>query len=209
MQVGGAERLALLSNCVSPGDRVQVWADANSGVCALEAIAATSRMWVVLSPDASRGFSGEGQLLEMLARSDWRDATARVQGELRWQSKLDAAGMAARLGVDVARVDAALAALGARGLVGYDAREGAYFHRELPFDADAVDLLQPRLRAAKKLLHGGVERLSPQEHLVAGSDVKHHVRLDEQGDRCTCAWFAKHQNARGPCKHILAAHLSR
>jgi hypothetical protein len=42
---------------------------------------------------------------------------------------------------------------------------------------------------------------------VAGTDVMHLVRLRADGDKCTCAWFSKHQGQRGPCKHILAARM--
>ena len=27
--------------------------------------------------------------------------------------------------------------------------------------------------------------------------------------RCTCPWYGKHRDDRGPCKHILATVLSR
>jgi len=27
--------------------------------------------------------------------------------------------------------------------------------------------------------------------------------------KCTCAWYLKHQNSRGPCKHILAVKLKK
>ena len=40
-----------------------------------------------------------------------------------------------------------------------------------------------------------------------GTEVRHHVRLLPEGDRCSCPWFSKHQGQRGPCKHILAAQL--
>jgi len=27
--------------------------------------------------------------------------------------------------------------------------------------------------------------------------------------KCTCAWYLKHQNSRGSCKHILAVKLKK
>jgi uncharacterized Zn finger protein len=38
--------------------------------------------------------------------------------------------------------------------------------------------------------------------------VMHRVELDAGGGRCTCPWFAKHENERGACKHVLAVELS-
>jgi hypothetical protein len=44
---------------------------------------------------------------------------------------------------------------------------------------------------------------------VRGRDTVHIVRHTQDGDRCTCVWFATHSTGRGACKHILAARLSR
>src|SRR5207344_2916132 len=107
---------------------------------------------------------------------------------------------------------AALSVLGARGLVGYDLAESQYFHRELPFDLSRVEMLQPRLKEARKLLERQGVQIVKQagdriEALVAGSGVEHRVRLSAEGARCTCPWFAKHQGQRGPCKHVLALQI--
>ncbi len=74
---------------------------------------------------------------------------------------------------------------------------------------EAVESMQPRLLAARKLVAEGGVALGPDgaDAWVRGSDVEHHVRLGEEGPKCTCAWYAKHRNERGPCKHILAARL--
>jgi hypothetical protein len=110
--------------------------------------------------------------------------------------------------VDPAPMRKALLILGARGLVGFDVGEGAFFHRELPFDLSRVEQLQPRLLAARALLaKGGIVPGESGELFVPGTDVTHRVRLLDEGARCTCPWFAKHQGDRGPCKHILAAQL--
>jgi uncharacterized Zn finger protein len=87
-----------------------------------------------------------------------------------------------------------------------------YFHRELPFDLARVEMLQPRLKDARKLLERQgvqiVKRDNDQiEALVAGTGVEHRVRLSSDQARCTCPWFAKHQGTRGPCKHVLAVQI--
>ena len=82
----------------------------------------------------------------------------------------------------------------------------------MPFDLERVEQLQPRLKNARKLLEaGGVRVLTDSagetDVEVAGTDVMHTVRLRTAGDKCTCPWYSKYQGQRGPCKHILAAHL--
>src|SRR5207244_3983860 len=96
-----------------------------------------------------------------------------------------------------AAVRVALAKLGARGLVGYDLAEGAYFHRELPFDLSQVERLQPRLIDARKLLAEKGVQISTRtdalvEAWVRGTDCEHWVRITSDGARCTCPWYSKH-----------------
>ena len=96
--------------------------------------------------------------------------------------------------------------------MGYDLARGAYFHRELPFDMSLIEEMHPRLKSARKIIEGGGVRILRQaddliEAEVPGTDVTHRVRLSAQGDRCTCPWHAKHQGARGPCKHVLAVQI--
>ena len=110
--------------------------------------------------------------------------------------------------------ESAAVAIGARGLAGYDCSTGRYFHRELPFDLERVEAMQPRLLDARQLLADNRVRRLPgsgdgDDFAVDGSDVVHHVRLRADSDRCSCPWFSKQQGERGPCKHILAARLLR
>jgi hypothetical protein len=105
-----------------------------------------------------------------------------------------------------------LAALGSRGLVGFDLAEGAYFHRELPFDLELVESLHPRLNDARKLVAGGGVRVFRRdgeriEAVVPGTDVEHRVVLAGETATCTCPWHAKHKGERGPCKHVLAVQI--
>ena len=171
------------------------------------------RVTLLVSPEAQRGFSGEGQVLETLAGSAWQQALPRVRAELRWQNEIDVGRVAAATRLSITEVEGALAALGARGLAGYDRATGRYFHRELPFDLDRVEALQPRLLDARELLAGSKVRLlqtidaGSHDFAVDGREVVHHVRLRAGQDRCSCPWFSKLQGERGPCKHILAARL--
>ncbi|GHT26385.1 hypothetical protein FACS18942_03750 [Planctomycetales bacterium] len=88
----------------------------------------------------------------------------------------------------------------------------SYYHRVLPFDLDLVEQLQPRLLNARKLIDENKVRITLKskertEAFVQGTDAEYFVRLTEDGAKCTCQWYAKHQGSRGPCKHILAAEL--
>ena len=57
------------------------------------------------------------------------------------------------------RSQTALGALGAAGRVGYDLAAGAFFHRELPYDREALEGMHPRLLGARELVDDGAVRL--------------------------------------------------
>ena len=103
----------------------------------------------------------------------------------------------------------ALGHLGAAGRVGFDVAEGGYFHRELPFDPAALESMHPRLRDARQLVDAGAVRLEGDVGYVRSGDAEHVVRRTPEGLRCTCPWYGKYRDARGPCKHLLAVELAR
>ncbi|MFK0243427.1 SWIM zinc finger family protein [Amycolatopsis azurea] len=126
-----------------------------------------ARLVVTLSPEASRGFSGEGGWLNALAAG------------------LDAPELVA-------------------GRAGHDVVDGTWFPRELPSGGAPAN---GRLAKARGLVAAGAVRSLPDggyEITRAGSVQR--VRLSPAG--CTCAWWAKHQESRGPCSHVLAARMS-
>jgi len=80
-----------------------------------------------------------------LARPPSELVVAKVRASLKWQSELDAGRLAGELGLDAAEVEGrGFAILGSRGLAGFDSGSHRYFHRELPFDLDKVEDMQPR-----------------------------------------------------------------
>jgi len=213
VRVQGTDRLRVIEPLLHEATTLRIWADDHAGTSAWEVQYLAGRFFFMLSPEPYRGFSGEGQLLELLAGSHWKAALPQVRAELAWQSAINVGAVAKRTGLTIEQVETSLAALGARGLAGYDLSTGRYFHRELPFDMSLIDLLQPRLKSAKKVLaEHGVRLISragseAAELMVAGTGVDHRVRLLPAGDRCSCPWFSKYQGQRGPCKHILAARI--
>jgi hypothetical protein len=212
VRIAGVERLLVLEDLVRHARKLRIYASDTTEASGWELVTDDARFHLVVSPEVWRGFSGEGQALTELAADPVADATHRVRGALRWQSRLDADALARECDLPRREALLGLASLGAAGIVGYDLAEGAYFHRELPYDLSRLEALHPRLRDARKLVAEGGVRIERQDAdgvdaWVRGSDVEHRVRLTPEGARCTCPWWSKHQGDRGPCKHVLAAQL--
>jgi len=183
-----------------------------SGTSAFELDFGMARFMLMLSPAAARGFSGEGQLLATLGEPDVDAALARVRATLAWQSELRGTDLARHLNLPEASVNAALALLAAEGLVGFDPRQGSYFHRVLPFDLSRIEGRQPRLTAARELLAAGAVTVKVVhdgriEATVRSEDLAHRVRLDGEDFHCTCVWHARTGGESGPCKHVLAVMI--
>lgn len=214
VRVGGVQRLHILDNLARHAKKLVIYADEQNDASAWEFVLGEARFTLALSPDSSRGFSGEGQVLADLAGPRSDEPLPRVRASLSWDTRIKVDALAESCQFDRDTVTRALAVLAARGIVGYDLAEGAYFHRELPFDMALVEALQPRLGDARKLINSGGVRLERTdqttgriEAAVKGTEVEHLVRIGPDGERCSCPWYAKHQNARGPCKHILAVQI--
>jgi len=216
VKAGGLERLSVLDSVARHARRLRVHAREDGQASAWElslgsSTEETARFWLLLSADVWRGLSGEGVALPALAAAQ-KEHVPAVRAALKWQANLAADDLGQQLGLEAPEVESALTTLGARGLVGYDLAEQRYFHRELPFALDLVEAVQPRLEGARKLVDsGGVTIVSHDgeraDASVAGSGVQHRVRLEPDGARCTCPWFAKHRGQRGPCKHVLAVQI--
>jgi hypothetical protein len=164
---------------------------------------------LLLSPAPWRGFSGEGGILEALAAPGAEDAGAAVLEFLGWQPVISTGVLQTRTGLAAHRITQGLAHLGASGKVGFDLVEGAYFHRELPLDAERTVKDYPRLAAARRIAaNGGVIRQDTYWEVPAGVGTYVHKIWEVDGSyRCTCPWWHEHRGSRGPCKHVLAVQL--
>ncbi len=213
IRVLGTERIRAIEPLLNTAEKLRIWYDEEAGTSGWEIVSDAGKLFLMISPEVYRGFSGEGQVLKKLAIGDWKKALPQVQAGLSWQSRVSVTDLEKQTAFDRESIEAALAVLGSRGLAGYDVTSGKYFHRILPFELDKVEQLQPRLKGANKLLESGnVEILKSMEKNefdlgVGGTDVTHYVRLRADQDKCTCPWFSKYQGQRGPCKHILAARM--
>ncbi|MFJ9819020.1 SWIM zinc finger family protein [Streptomyces sp. NPDC101151] len=213
----GPERLAALQRVLRHAKALRVYGPAVGGAATTAATAAAwevvlpgMRLTLTLSPDASRGFSGEGGVLDALATEEAAGDAELIAVLLAWEPRIDVADLAAASGLAPERVRAALVRLGTSGRVGYDTAEAAYFHRELPYDAGRVEKHNPRLRAAGALLAAGAVSLDGALATVTAEDGHLHRVRDEAGVlTCSCLWWAKYRGGRGPCKHALAVRMVR
>ncbi len=202
---GGIERLRILAEVARHATEVEVYSGAD-GATAWQLQTDDGRLFLVLSPQASRGFSGEGQVLDSLATNS--SVTSRLHALLRWRRDLTPRALADELQASERDVIGALGELGTSGLVGYDLAAGAYFHRELPFDMSNVQRLHPRLNGARELARTGAVEMDAQGAWVRGRHADYYVRHDAGGQwRCSCPWASRHGDSRGPCKHVLAAEI--
>jgi hypothetical protein len=203
----GPDRLRVLEPLARFATGMRVYAPAASTLpvaSAWELVCPGMRFVVALSPEVSRGFSGEGAVLGDLADASAADDAELVGASLVWEPRIDTVRLAAHARLPEHRVQRALNHLGAAGRVGYDLADEAYFHRELPYGRTALEAMHPRLRDARTLAERGAVTLTADGALVDG----HRVTRKAGGVGCTCPWWGKHRGGRGPCKHVLAAEIA-
>jgi hypothetical protein len=211
VRVVAAERLRALEIPARHATRLVVYGH-ESGASAWSLEFPDSRLVVVLSPEPSRGLSGEGALLGDSLTSD-ASVDARLLAALRWNGRFAAEDVARELELEAATVGETLARLAADGLVGYDLADGGYFYRALPITRNDSAARQPRLAGARELVDSRRVRIedSPDGEtraVVTGRDGDYLVSIHDDEATCTCAWFGKHGRDRGPCRHVLAVQMT-
>ncbi|MFJ9682139.1 SWIM zinc finger family protein [Streptomyces sp. NPDC101194] len=208
----GPERLVALQRVLRHATALRVYGPAADGAAtasAWEAVLPGMRLTLTLSPDASRGFSGEGGVLDALATDDAAADAELVSVLLAWEPRIEPADLAEQSGLTTERVRAALTRLGTAGRVGYDLADATYFHRDLPYDADRAERHNPRLVAARQLADSGAVVLDRDVATVASAERRYQVREKDGVLSCTCQWWVDHRGRRGPCKHALAVRMVR
>jgi hypothetical protein len=211
----GVERLSVLQPLLRHATAVRLYAPADAegepAAVAWELRLSGMRLVVMLSPDAYRGFSGEGGVLGDLASGTAADDAADLLSMLpAWEPKAEVAGLSRQAGLPPGRVRAALTVLGASGQIGYDLAEEAFFFRQLPWSEGDAEAYNPRLRAARALVADGAVRLDGAAARVGTGESVNLVRADPAGRlSCTCQWWARYRGGRGPCRHVLAVRMVR
>lgn len=212
--LAGPERLRLLEKLLPFAKLLRVYGpppthQRQSDPSAWELELEGARVVFTLSPELFRGYSGEGGVLSDLTAAD-EGVVEEIADSLHGEPEIDVDEVSSATGITTASVRTALGALGAAGRVGYDLARNAYFHRELPYDREALESMHPRLLGARELVAQGAVRLSDDGGAtVQSGNAEYVVRIENGAPRCTCAWFAKHGGERGPCKHVLAVQHAR
>ena len=181
LAVGGIERLRILREmapfirAVTAFGRRGGPASHGSSCCVWSVEVDGGHVALALSPEPSRGFSGEGGLLHASSNAV--------------NTKMEAA---------------------AAGRAGYDVQRSEWFPRELPFSRHTLDRPDGRLAKARELVASEAVVLADGglAAAVASGSNEYRVRLVDGTWRCTCPWWGKHGDDRGPCKHILAAVIA-
>ncbi len=211
VMIKGTQRLRFFEKLAASAKKLEAWFNDQLGSSVWVLDFGNQRLSMALNSEPWRGFSGDGQLLSTVSSAE-DAAIAAVKAQLNWQSEIDADRISHATGLSHVSVTRAMGILAAQGILGFDNQSDAFFHRVLPFDLSLVEKLNPRLKSAKALYEkGAVELHNGQDDDLANvhSDgVVHRVKNNSTGSTCTCPWYAKHQNTRGPCKHVLATELA-
>ncbi len=202
----GSQRLNVLDTLCGFCKGAEVYLNPMTGASAWVLDFGTQRLSLVLNAEPWRGFSGDGGVLTQIANSNGR-ASAVLRAQLNWQDRIDIGTLAQATGLGDDDVHGGLTELAAAGLVGFDLKHQAFFHRVLPFDSQQIAALNPRLKAAQALLDkGAIRPLGDGAEVTSGSTI-HRVSIQGDQYRCTCPWYAKNDTRRGPCKHVLAVEM--
>ena len=212
--ISGIHRLSALKKIMSNVNSIFFYAPENGepGQMMLEVCMTGANITLSLTAKSYEGYSGEGALLDSLSNPKILECADKIDNILNFESRLDIDKISKSIGIVKNDMNDAMELLAVSGKLGFDVREGAFFHRELPDDPDRVLKDNPRLVGAKKLVED-TEYIEDNIWHVRSGETTYRViyPTDENLDnaKCTCTWYLKHQNSRGPCKHILAVKLKK
>lgn len=212
VRIGGIHRLRLLDGVLAISEKIFIYESADKQTCALVCEFGKMQLLMAFSPDAYRGFSGEGKALEHMTENVPVEWVYGLNSLLKSNETFDPTLLSIEHDIDFGTMDQLTSSLSSIGLLGYDLMGRNHFYRQLPFKTARILSLNPRLKNAKKLVDNEeVQMLRNEagyvEANVKGTGVQHKVVLDHLGDRCTCEWFTAYQGKRGICKHILAVKM--
>ena len=212
--ISGLHRLSALKRIMSNVNAVYFYApnDGEPGQMMIEVCMTGANITLSLTAKSYEGYSGEGALLDSLSTPKILECADKIDNILNFESRLDIDKISKSIGIVKNDMNDAMELLAVSGKLGFDVRDRAFFHRELPDDPDRVLKDNPRLVGAKKLVED-TEYIDDNIWHVKSGDTTYRViyPTDEnlENAKCTCTWYLKHQNSRGPCKHILAVKLKK
>ena len=207
--IGGLHRLRLLEPLLPYIDQMQVFPHAHMQSTTWQLCMGNLRFSFSVSREAWRGFSGEGAVLNSLIDDIPDECIDALDKYAYANQSFNPSAFALNESISLEKTGNLTGKLAAMGLLGYDLDENGFFYRRLPFKLSRVVGLNPRMKNAEKLIaEGKVEILNKNaartEARVEGTGVHHTVIIENDKERCTCEWFSKYQDERGPCKHVLA-----
>ena len=212
--ISGLHRLSALKKIMSNVNSIFFYAPENGepGQMMIEVCMTGANITLSLTAKSYEGYSGEGALLDSLSTPKILECADKIDNILNFESRLDIDKISKSIGIVKNDMNDAMELLAVSGKLGFDVREKSFFHRELPDDPDRVLKDNPRLVGAKKLVED-TEYIDDNIWHVKSGDTTYRViyPTDEnlENAKCTCTWYLKHQNSRGPCKHILAVKLKK
>ena len=212
--ISGIHRLSALKKIMSNVNSIFFYAPKNDepGQMMIEVCMTGANITLSLTAKSYEGYSGEGALLDSLSTPKILECADKIDNILNFESRLDIDKISKSIGIVKNDMNDAMELLAVSGKLGFDVRDRAFFHRELPDDQDRVLKDNPRLVGAKKLVED-TEYIDDNIWHVKSGDTTYRViyPTDEnlENAKCTCTWYLKHQNSRGPCKHILAVKLKK
>ena len=212
--ISGLHRLSALKRIMSYVNAIYFYApeSGEAGQMMLEVCMKGASIILSLTAKSYEGYSGEGALLDSLSDLKILEYADRIDDILNFESRLDLDVMSKSMGMIKKDMNAAIELLAVSGKLGFDVRERAFFHRELPDDPDRVLKDNPRLVGARKLMQETSYVEDDVWHVKSGDTIYRVIYPTDmrvENAKCTCAWYLKHQNSRGPCKHILAVKLKK
>ena len=212
--ISGLHRLSALKRIMSYVNAIYFYAPESGepGQMMLEVCMRGASIILSLTAKSYEGYSGEGALLDSLSDLKILEYADRIDDILNFESRLDLDVMSKSMGMIKKDMNAAIELLAVSGKLGFDVKERAFFHRELPDDPDRVLKDNPRLVGARKLMQETSYVEDDVWHVKSGDTIYRVIYptdMRAENAKCTCAWYLTHQNSRGPCKHILAVKLKK
>ena len=212
VRVGGIHRLRLLEGILPIVEKIRVYESSDKETCAVVADFGKMELLMAFSPDANRGFSGEGKALDTMAEHVPMEWIYGLNSLLKSNESFDPALLSIENDIEFSTMDSLTSSLSSMGLLGYDLEARNHFYRRLPFKTERILSLNPRLKNAKKLIENDdiqiiAKRNGYIEASVKGTDVHHRVIIEGENQHCTCQWFTNYQGKRGICKHILGVKM--
>lgn len=212
VRIGGIHRLRLLESVLPLADQLFIYESADKQTAAFVCEFGKMQLLMAFSPDAYRGFSGEGKALDQLTENLPMEWVYGLNGLLKANETFDPTLVSIDHDIDFGTMDQLTANLSSIGLLGYDLMDQNHFYRQLPFKTERILSLNPRLKNAKKLLAEQEVKVIKNDNgnieaEVKGTHVTHRVQISSQHQHCTCEWFTTYQGKRGICKHILAVKM--